>query len=69
MGGSLTQQRRVEEEGLRVVNSFSGGRGRTVLQEEAPADYVPAAAVKRRVRALSGFIGRKGHAGGSASRT
>ena len=38
----------------------------TVLQEEAPANYVPAAAVIRRVQALPGFIGRKGRAGGRA---
>src|SRR5712691_3981349 len=31
----------------------------TVPPEEAPANYVPAAAVIRRGRALSGFIGRK----------
>ena len=31
---------------------------------EAPANYVPAAAVIRRVQALSGFIGRKGLVGG-----
>ena len=31
----------------------------TVPAEEAPANYVPAAAVTRRGRALSGFIGRK----------
>ena len=69
MGESLTQQRRVEDEGLRVVNSFSGGRERTVPQEEGPANYVPAAAVKRRGRALSGIIGRKARAGGFLSRT
>jgi hypothetical protein len=39
--------------------------GKTVPGEEAPANYVPAAAVIRRVRALSGFIGRKGRAGGA----
>jgi hypothetical protein len=38
--------------------------GKTVPGEEAPANYVPAAAVIRRGRALSGFIGRKAHAGG-----
>jgi hypothetical protein len=69
MGESLMQQRRVGEEGLRVVKPFSGGRGRTVPQEEAPADYVPAAAVTRRVRALSGFTGRKARAGGVVSWT
>ena len=35
----------------------------TVPKEEAPANYVPAAAVIRRGRALSGITGRKGHAG------
>ena len=68
MGESLTQQRRVEDEGLRVVNSFSVGRGRTVPQEEVSANYVPAAAVKRRRRALSGFTGCKARAGGHVSR-
>ena len=40
----------------------------TVLAEEAPANYVPAAAVIRRGRALSGFIGRKARVGGPAGR-
>lgn len=39
----------------------------TVSTEEAPANYVPAAAVIRRVRALIGITGRKGCAGGSVS--
>ena len=65
MGATLTEQRRVQEEGFRIVNCFSRGRERTVPEEEAPANYVPAAAVIRRGRALSGFIGRKAHAGGS----
>jgi hypothetical protein len=39
----------------------------TVLEEEAPANYVPAAAVVRRVRALIGITGRKACVGGSAS--
>ncbi len=64
MGDSLTQRRRVGDDGLRIVNPFSRGRGRTVLGEEAPANYVPAAAVIRRGRALSGFTGRKGRVGG-----
>ena len=69
MGESLMQRRRVRDEGLRVVNRFQQGRGRkvTVPAEEAPANYVPAAAVIRRGQALSGFIGRKGFAGGNAS--
>ena len=40
-----------------------------VLSEEATANYVPAAAVIRRWRALSGMIGRKGSAGGLSSLT
>ena len=67
MGESLSQQRRVREDGLRVVNRFSGGRGRTVPPEEVSANYVPAAAVKRRRRALSGFTGCKARAGGMLS--
>ena len=39
----------------------------TVPQQEAPAKYVPAAAVIRMEQALSGFTGRKGHAGGEIS--
>ena len=64
------QRRRVRDDGLRVVNLFQQGRsirvflGVTVPAEEAPANYVPAAAVIRRVRALSGIIGRKELVGG-----
>ncbi len=39
----------------------------TVLEEEAPANYVPAAAVIRRGLALSGITGRKERVGGIAS--
>ena len=35
--------------------------------QKAPANYVPAAAVIRRGRALSGFIGRKACVGGLLS--
>ena len=68
MGESLMQQRRVRDDGLRVVNLFRQGRIQTVPVEEAPANYVPAAAVIRRVRALSGIIGRKELVGGSSRR-
>ena len=70
MGGTLTQRRRVRDEGPRVVNRFQQGRGRkvTVPAEEAPAKYVPAAAVIRMGRALSGFIGRKARVGGLVGR-
>ena len=69
MGATLTQQRRVRDDGLRVVNRFQQGRVKTVPAEEAPANYVPAAAVTRRGRALSGMIGRKARAGGRSSGT
>ena len=36
----------------------------TVPPEEAPANFVPAAAVIRRGQALFGITGRKAHAGG-----
>ena len=75
MRESVTQQRRVGEEGFRVVNPFQLGRsfvdeqstGVTVPSQEAPANYVPAAAVIRRVQALSGIIGRKERVGGPIS--
>ena len=35
----------------------------TVLEEEAPANFVPAAAVKREEQVLFGITGRKGHVG------
>jgi hypothetical protein len=67
MGATLNEQRRVQEEGFRIVNCFTVGRERTVPQQQAPANYVPAAAVIRRGRALSGFTGRKGRVGGVVS--
>ena len=71
----VTQQRRVEDESRKIVNSFWRGRkirfrkgsGLTVPSEKAPANYVPAAAVIRRGQALSGFTGCKGRVGGSVS--
>ncbi len=39
----------------------------TVAEEEAPANYVPAAAVIRGMQALSGIIGRKEFVGGTLS--
>ena len=67
MGETLTQQRRVKEEGLRIVNFCLLGRKLTVPKEEATANYVPAAAVIRRWQALSGFTGCKGRVDGMAS--
>ena len=75
MGGTLTEQRRVKEEGIRSVNFCYKGRTAdigndirvTVLYEKATANYVPAAAVIRRWQALSGFTGCKGRVDGTAS--
>ena len=39
----------------------------TVPTEEAPANFVPAAAVIRRGLALFGFTGRKEYVGGDSS--
>ena len=39
----------------------------TVPKEQATANYVPAAAVIRRWRALSGITGCKGRVGGATS--
>ena len=46
---------------------LSQGTIMTVPCKKAPANYVPAAAVIRRVQALSGITGCKGSAGGLAS--
>ena len=75
MDASLTEQRRVSEEGFRIVKLCCRRRTRkrvtaltmTVPDQKATANYVPAAAVIRRWQALSGFIGRKASAGGSLS--
>ncbi len=75
MGETLTQRRRVRDEGFRVVNLCQEGRNIGILigcqldvpPEEAPANSVPAAAVIRRVQALIGITGRKACVGGTAS--
>jgi hypothetical protein len=75
MGETLTQQRRVSDEGFRVVKLCQRGRNGngqypfflTVPSKEAPANSVPAAAVIRGVQALFGFIGRKARVGGFLS--
>ena len=73
MDESLTEQRRVSEEGFRIVKLCCQRRtswrvtapALTVSDQKATANYVPAAAVIRRWRALSGIIGRKEGAGGT----
>jgi hypothetical protein len=76
MGESLMEQRRVGDDGLRVVKPclarirLQGEQScsLTVSQEEDTANSVPAAAVIQRCRALSGITGRKGCVGGRVSR-
>ncbi len=60
MGESLMQRRLVGDEGPRVVNPFSVGTKMTVPTEEAPANYVPAAAVRRRGERCPDLLGVKG---------
>ncbi len=74
MGESLTERRRVWDEGLRVVNHCQLGgnaKGLSLLfdrsKEEVRAKFVPAAAVRRTGQTLFGIIGLKGCVGGVAS--
>ena len=67
MGETLTQLRRVGDEGLRVVKPCPWGRKLTVPTKKAPANPVPAAAVIQGVQALFGIIGRKARVGGPLS--
>ena len=73
MGGSLNQPCRVKDKVLWTVNFFGGGAIRgtcapmRVPRKKASANSVPAAAVIRGMRALSGFIGFKGCVGGRSS--
>ena len=65
----------MSDEGFRIVKLCCEGRisrlgnesTLTVPCQKATANYVPAAAVIRRWRALSGIIGRKEHVGGLLS--
>ena len=64
MGETLNEQCRVSDE--KIVQA-GNGLCLMVLFKKATANYVPAAAVIRRWRALSGFIGRKASADGLLS--
>ncbi len=71
MGATLTERRRVRDEGLRVVNrcQLGGNAGGFSPQfdrssEEGRAKFVPAAAVRRTVQTLFGITGLKGCVGG-----
>ena len=70
MGESLTERRRVRDEGPRVVNRCQWGGnalGLSLLldlsKKEVRAKFVPAAAVRRTVRTLFGITGLKGCVG------
>ena len=67
MNESLIQQYRVSEEGYFGRKTLSSRMIMTVLEKEAPANSVPAAAVIRRGLMLFGITGRKGHVGGLLS--
>ncbi len=70
MGESLTERRRVRDEGLRVVNRCRRGANLAIVElssEEAQAKFVPAAAVTRTARTLFGIIELKEFVGGLIS--
>ncbi len=70
MGESLTERRRVRDEGLRVVNRCQRGANLAIVElssEEAQAKFEPAAAVTRTARTLFGIIGLKEFVGGLIS--
>ena len=74
MDESLTERRRVYDEGLRIVKYCRLGgsvRGHSPLLdlslEEGRAKFVPAAAVRRTVQTLFGITGLKGCVGGFTS--
>ena len=71
MDASLTERRRVRDEGLRVVNRCQLGGSAKGLSpwfdrssEEGRAKFVPAAAVRRTVQTLFGITGLKACVGG-----
>ncbi len=73
MDESLTERRRVRDEGLRVVNRCQRGASYWGLSpsierssEEVRAKFVPAAAVTRTVQTLFGITGLKECVGGLA---
>ncbi len=75
MGETLTERRRVGDEGRKIVKPcregelqvFEQGICLTVPLKEAPANSVPAAAVIRGEQTLFGITGRKGRVGGPVS--
>ena len=66
MGASLTERRRVRDDGPWVVNRCQRGGKRKLdlASEEARAKFVPAAAVIRTGQTLFGITGLKEYVGG-----
>ena len=74
MDESLTERRRVYDEGLRIVkycrlggNEWGSSPIFDLSLEEGRAKFVPAAAVRRTVQTLFGITGLKGRVGGFIS--
>ncbi len=75
MGESLTERRRVNEEGLTVVKFFSWGRIKIgvecrsddIIQGISPGQLRASSRGIRKGQALFGIIGRKGRVGGFVS--
>lgn len=74
MDESLTERRRVYDEGLRIVKYCRLGGNKwgfslvfDLSLEEGRAKFVPAAAVRRTVQTLFGITGLKGRVGGFIS--
>ena len=74
MDESLTERRRVSDEGLRIVKYCRLGGNELgpspifdLSLEEGRAKFVPAAAVRRTVQTLFGITGLKGRVGGFIS--
>ncbi len=66
MRESVTEQCRVQDESPRGVNCCQGLATQLADPKEGPANFVPAAAVTRRARALRGITGLKAYVGGRA---
>jgi hypothetical protein len=65
MEETLIQRSHVEDGRLIGCKLLSLGKKKTSPRKEAPANFVPAAAVIREGRAFFGLTGRKGCVGGT----
>lgn len=64
MSESLTESFSVKEEGKLIIVNFNYFYKKQTLKIKASANFVPAAAVIRKMQALFGIIGRKGYVDG-----